>query len=348
MQRENNFGILRLLGAIVVIIGHMYTLVGQPVPSIMWNTVNSLGVAIFFSIGGYLITKSWMREPKFIKYMVKRVFRIFPMLIVCILFTIIVVGPLMTNLTMSEYFASPLTWSYLKNIALNIQYRLPGVFAENVCTGIVNGSIWCLPVEFLLYLIIPVYLSIGFLLPEKFQKIYYAVVVLAVAVAGAVWTTWYYDTHYVFYNMDFSQIMIIVPYYFMGSLVASCKLEKLLNTQTAIILVIMSGGFQFLSAPFVYAVPYFVVPYVILSLALAEKPLFSKLNNIDISYGMFLFSYVIQQCLIQIWIQRGWECNVYVLTLLSVLLSMLAGWVGEKLVEKPMGKLCRRILQSKS
>lgn len=344
MQRENNFGVIRLLGALVVIIGHMYTLVGQAVPSILWNTVNSLGVAIFFCIGGYLITLSWLREPNFIRYMVKRVFRIFPLLIVCVLITVFVLGPLLTDLSVGEYFSHPLTWAYLKNMALNINYALPGVFTDNIIANSVNGSIWCLPVELVLYVVIPIYISIGSCMPEKVRNVYYWIAAAAVCILGAVWTTWFYDTHYVFYNMDFSQAILIVPYYFVGSLVAVCKLEKYLNLQIASIAVILGAGFNFLPAPFVYIAAYILIPYVILSIALAEKPVFAKLNNLDISYGMFLFSFVIQQILVQVWVRQGWELNVYVLMILSILLSIMVGFAGEKLVEKPMGKLCKKIL----
>lgn len=343
--RENNFGIIRLMGAVMVIIGHMYTLLGQGVPTLLWNSVNSIGVAIFFTIGGYLITLSWLREPKFKTYIIKRVFRIFPALIVCILLSVIVIGPLMTNLPINEYYSNPLTWAYMKNCLLYIHYALPGVFADNICVGTVNGSIWCLPVEFLMYLLIPIYISLGSKLPEKMQKWYYGIATVLVIVAGSVWTTWYYDTHFVFYGMDFSQIMQIVPYYFIGSLFAVCKLEKILNLQIAMVVTIFASGMCFLPAPFCFLAQYLVIPYVILSLALAAKPVFSVFNKIDISYGMFLFGFIIQQMLIQIFVHRGWTLNVWILMTLSILLSGIMGSLTEKIVEKPAGILCKRILE---
>ena len=59
-ERNNNFGFVRLLSAFMVIVGHMYVLAGENAPMIIYVPIHALGVASFFSIGGYLITKSWM------------------------------------------------------------------------------------------------------------------------------------------------------------------------------------------------------------------------------------------------------------------------------------------------
>lgn len=343
--RENNFGIIRLLGAVTVIVGHMYNLIGQGAPTLLWNSLHAVGVAIFFCIGGYLITLSWLRKPQFKTYIVKRVFRIFPALIACTLLTVFLIGPLMTNLSIGEYYKNPLTWSYLRNCLLNIHYVLPGVFADNILPGSVNGAIWCLPVEFMMYLIIPIYISIGRKLSARMQRWYYGTITLLMIVAGSVWTTLWYDTHYVFCGMDLSQVMVVVPYYFVGSLFAVCKLEKALNLQIAMVVMILASMFSFLGAPFCYLAQYVVIPYVILSLALATQPVFTVFNKIDISYGMFLFSFPIQQMLIQIFIHRGWNLSVWVLMALTIILAMIMGILTEKLVEKPAGKLCKAVLQ---
>lgn len=220
-----------------------------------------------------------------------------------------------------------------------------GVFADNIIPGTVNGSIWCLPVEFLMYLLIPIYISIGQKLSVRMQKWYYGTITLLMIFAGSAWITLWYDTHYVFYGMDFSQIMQIVPYYFVGSLFAVCKLEKVLDPQIAIVVMILASMFGFLEAPFSYLAQFMVIPYVILSLALASKPVFAVCNKIDISYGMFLFGFPIQQMLIWIFLHRGWELNVWMLMTLAIMLSVLMGIFTEKLVEKPAGKLCKVVLK---
>src|SRR5437762_1323805 len=66
-------------------------------------------------------------------------------------------GPLVKNLPMSEYLVKPETWLFLlHNAVLDIHYnRLPGVvFWPGNIGGIVNGPLWSLPCEALLYLML--------------------------------------------------------------------------------------------------------------------------------------------------------------------------------------------------
>lgn len=351
-QRENNFGLIRLLGAFLVIAGHMYTLAGDPrVPMAFWSTVNSVGVAVFFTIGGYLITLSWVRDPDFKRYMVKRVFRIFPAFIACIFVTALVIGPLATNLPLREYFGSLGTWNYLRNCYFSIQFSLPGVFMQNPASGAVNGSIWCLPVEFVMYLVVPVYISIGNKMGLAAKKWVYGICTAGIMIAGTVWTTWFYETHIIILGMDLSQVMNVIPYYFIGIFIALCRLEGVLNVQVAVVVTLFSSIFSYLPVPYSQMGQFLCIPYVILSLALAEKPVFARCRLFrtgtlpDISYGMFLFSFVVQQFLIQICITRNIPLNIWALLALSVFVSAVFGVLAEQCIEKPAASLCKKILK---
>lgn len=187
-ERKNNFGFIRLLSAIMVITGHMYVLTGQSAPGIMWGGIHGFGVASFFVIGGYLNTKSWTSRPIFKRYFAKRVCRIFPALIVWISFTVFVIGPLTTSLSMKEYICNSLTWKYMLNCFLYINHHLPGVFENNIASEAVNGSLWCLPVEFLMYLVLPIYVNIGQRLSARLQKWYYGGSTLFIIIVKVVWT----------------------------------------------------------------------------------------------------------------------------------------------------------------
>ena len=346
MKNNNNFRIIRLIAAIMVITGHMFVLIGCAPPIMMWNSIHSLGVAFFCVIGGYLITLGWLRRPDFKQYLVKRIFRIFPALIACVLFVIFMIGPLVTELSIKEYFSNSLTWRYLLNCVLYINYVLPGVFENNIYGSAVNGSLWFLPVQFLMYLLIPVYVGIGNRISVKAQKTYYIITTLFVIAFRCIWTTWFDDTLFVFYGMSFSQIMrYCIPYYFVGCLFAVCKLENILNLQIAVVAIIGSAMCSFLPAFFSHCLESILIPYVVLSLALTEKPVFATAAKIDISYGMFLFSFIIQQTLIQIFILRDWDLNVWLLIILSVFISLIMGTLTERFIEQPSRKICKKIVK---
>jgi peptidoglycan/LPS O-acetylase OafA/YrhL/O-antigen/teichoic acid export membrane protein len=147
-SRANNFDALRLVGALMVLVSHAFALSGRPEPTLAGTTLGTLGVFIFFGISGFLITKSWVREPRPGPFFAKRALRILPALIVVSALTAYLIGPLITTASLGHYFANPLTHAYaLRNATLRTDYLLPAVFAHNPYPHAVNGSLWTLPIE---------------------------------------------------------------------------------------------------------------------------------------------------------------------------------------------------------
>lgn len=155
--RSAIFDWVRLAGAVAVVFGHSYTLTSNPLPlGISWHSV---GVASFFAVSGYLITGSWRSDPHLFRYAEKRARRIMPALLVVVVMTVFVIGPVIT--TASDYWRDPVTWKYFwRNSLLLPFHSLPGVFQGNPSTA-VNGSLWTLPVEVFCYLMTPVLVRIG-------------------------------------------------------------------------------------------------------------------------------------------------------------------------------------------
>lgn len=149
------FDYLRLIAAILVIAHHARVLNGQP-PLVfgVGLDLGALGVGIFFVISGFLVAGSWAREPRVLAFLAKRALRIFPGLLVSLILTALVLGPLVTTLAAGDYLRAPSTWTYiLKNLGLYaVTYGLPGVFLAVPVAGIVNGSLWTLRLEFTAYL----------------------------------------------------------------------------------------------------------------------------------------------------------------------------------------------------
>ncbi len=65
----NNFDILRLFAAILVLYGHSYALVNARGPSFAANGVHTIGLKIFFVVSGDLITRSWLNDPHAGRYL---------------------------------------------------------------------------------------------------------------------------------------------------------------------------------------------------------------------------------------------------------------------------------------
>ena len=152
---NNNFSTIRLMAAFLVFAGHMYVLMGMESPFIMLQSIHRMGVKIFFICGGYLVSKSWERDKNYIHYILKRIFRIVPAMAVYCVIAACVIGPIITSIPLKEYFSHTLFRNYFKNIVLYITYFLPGVFESNPYPNAVNGSIWSLPIEFMMYFFVP-------------------------------------------------------------------------------------------------------------------------------------------------------------------------------------------------
>lgn len=158
--QANNFDVIRFLAATLVIFSHAYAVSGYPNNEPLSGATGfigygSLAVEIFFLVSGYLITRSLMHRDNLIDFTEARVLRIFPALILCCAVSALVLGPLITTLPLDEYLRSRQTWDYLlkSSSLISVQWFLPGVFESNVLKGVVNGSLWTLPVEFKMYVV---------------------------------------------------------------------------------------------------------------------------------------------------------------------------------------------------
>lgn len=160
-EREaNNFDLLRILFAWFVIVSHSYVLNGagesDPLGQLTSNyfILSFIGVKGFFVISGYLILQSLTRSKSILDYAAKRILRIFPGLIVVLLFTLAVVYFVFppTNL---PYLLNPSIYHYFwGNLMLfSPPFYIHGVF-DQLPSKAINGSLWTIEFEFLFYIVL--------------------------------------------------------------------------------------------------------------------------------------------------------------------------------------------------
>ena len=342
--RVNNFNIIRFLAAAMVIYGHMAHIMGVAVPCIYGQAVSTIAVKILFVISGYLVMKSLMNDARFGRYMIRRSFRIFPGLIGVVLFSTLVVGLIFTGLPKKEYLLSGSTWLYLKNIVFYPIYSLPGVFANYTYPNAVNGSLWTLPIEFALYLVLPLFLVI-------FRKIkieragLIAVTVLCIA-ANIARLKYFPDARYVFYGTNWFDALTILPYFFAGSVLALPEFKNIFNIQIAFIMLLVAAIFKFGSVKYELILS-LILPYSVLSFSLTEKPVFSRwFEKSDYSYGLYLYGFVIQQAVYhQIEKLKLPFFSLNISFLICFVCTFICAFVSWHLIEKPSQKLCKSILE---
>lgn len=154
---NNSFGEVRLLLALIVFFAHLGALTRADELEWFASTFDAdLAIKGFFSISGFLVTRSFFRSSSFIRFYEKRIRRIFPAYFSCIVFCS-VVGFFVSELSAGVFFLSEDFFSYfLANIFfLNfIAPDLPGAFGNNISSA-VNGSLWTIKVELSLYIMVP-------------------------------------------------------------------------------------------------------------------------------------------------------------------------------------------------
>ncbi|MET0256305.1 MAG: acyltransferase family protein, partial [Luteibacter sp.] len=90
--KRNNFDALRVIGAFLVLISHQFALSGRPEPKVLGeHSLGNLGLLIFFSISGYLVTSSWLKDPHVLRFTARRALRMGPALCVSIPLTVAVI-----------------------------------------------------------------------------------------------------------------------------------------------------------------------------------------------------------------------------------------------------------------
>lgn len=193
-SRKNNFNVIRLLMSLAVLYNHSFIIFygngWQDVTNYIFNYFDSgsLAVCVFFLISGMLLTKSYYESSSKEKFILKRIFRIFPALIVCLILTILIVGPLGTSLGVKEYFLSRGTYRYLYNAFLNnevFSFAIPSCFTGNKVPNVINGSLWTLPFELVCYIFLFLGLSgITFYLSSKYSRNYKVFITILVVYFG--------------------------------------------------------------------------------------------------------------------------------------------------------------------
>src|SRR6476659_2397344 len=104
-SRENNFDVLRLLAAGIVLAAHSWPLGSGRRQPFAHHPLGTVGVEIFFVISGFLVTRSWLSEPSLRRFARTRARRILPGLMGALLVTALVIGPIFSTASLGAYYS---------------------------------------------------------------------------------------------------------------------------------------------------------------------------------------------------------------------------------------------------
>ncbi|EET62069.1 acyltransferase [Marvinbryantia formatexigens DSM 14469] len=346
MNRENNFGIIRIIAAWFVFAGHLGLILGGTAPRFGGFSLHELGVFTLFLISGYLITMSWLSDPHPLRFAIRRFFRLWPPLAVMVLLVVFVAGPLLSDLGVKGYFESWYT-VYLRNLRFFPVFALPGVFTDVPIPNTVNGSLWTMPVEAALYVITPILLTI--LRVKHGSKISFRIMaVFTILVCGinVVFMTVGVQNQVVVYGVNLFQAYQVTVCYVIGILFTYEEVRKYLNIQLACVAMCVLLAFQSASGTLQYILLYLIFPYFIFSFVFAPKPVFKNVGKkVEPSYGIYLYGFFFQQLVVSLQLRHGISLGYTKTFLLSALFTLAAAVVSCYLVEKPMQRVSHFLIK---
>ncbi len=336
VRAPNQFGVLRLLFAFVVVVSHSPELLdGNRSREILASvfhtrTLGEVGLDGFFLISGYLIVKSWHESPRLGGFALRRALRIGPGYIVAFLLCWLVVGPLSGgHIGTDGYVMQAYRMITLQSPELSDAFRgLPYTSLD--------GPMWTIAYE---------------------VRCYIAAAVLGLA--GA----YRHRTRYVIACAVALLLFLFLPDLEPPRMIA--RFTGKLTDDAALLLVFLTGGAFYLFANKIrldgrialaaaIALPFTLAAgqaparlgvaicggYLLFWFALVVRaPRLARIGGgIDISYGLYLYAWPVQNLIVQ----RAGDIAPWALTLAATVIAGLLGLASWTLVERPGLALARR------
>lgn len=343
--RRNNFNLLRFVAASLVVLSHAFelptgfrshdvafALTGQP---FSWYAVN-----LFFVVSGYLIVVSWERRSSVLAFLVARVMRLVPGLLVMLIITVVVLGAAFSTYSFGQFITASQTWRYAAGCLsiVFVQYELPGVFSGNPVSA-VNGSLWTLRYEVLCYLSVA---AIGLLpglqhIDRRRRSLVLSAAVVVTSVVLVVFDA--FDLRYAGGKPAMMyELARLAMCFLLGGLYR--QIETRLPLRFGIVIGLSALTIAVAGTVWFSPIANVATAYATFWIAFIPKGRWIAWTRSapDYSYGVYIYAFPIQQALIAVWPGVTPLANF----MLGFALTLAAAAVSWHFVEKPALSLKRR------
>jgi peptidoglycan/LPS O-acetylase OafA/YrhL len=318
-----------------VIFGHSFYLLPtggyvEPVTRLVSrNFSGTLAVGVFFFISGMLITQSYVQTRSAWRFALMRAIRIYPGAIFCLLLTALVLGPLATTLPPAAYLTSSDTYCYIRdNWSLTTILQawsptcntLPGVFEKNKYAGAINGSLWTLMPEAACYAYVMILGMLG-CLNSRMRIVLTIAAILLVHAYSPKLVPFFSDDHY-------TDTLKVAMFFLAGVLAYAYRDAISLRWAYCVLLIIAAALLQ-TTVVQEYAL-YIALFYLVMVAASSQRLRAVRLSG-DLSYGVYLYGWPIQQTVTQFLP----DLTSYPSNLICIPAALLAAYVSWDLIERP-------------
>lgn len=344
--RSNNFDLIRLGAALSVMFGHSFWIqpaMGRTEPVLAHTGLEysgSLAVYTFFLISGMLVTASYVRQKSPLKFAALRTARIYPALFICVLLTAYALYPALSTTGFMASMTSPDAWDYFSKgstLFRGMPGALPGLFENVALKGAVNGSLWTLPLEMKCYVLVFALGILG-LLRRRWTIILGATLALLgiylIVAHGSP-----YDVIRQIANKPTGYSFYPACFFVFGMVLYAFRQYVPIKPWAWLVIAVAYALVRHTAAAQITF--YLTVIYGILCLAAAPS-LHRFRPTADLSYGVYLWAFPMQQIVASIW-PKGDNLLCLLLTVPMTLAAAALSWY---LLEKPCLKAVRGFLSA--
>lgn len=330
-DRPAGFDYMRLVLSLSVIAMHTVIICyGALADLAMWHTplrpVLRAILPMFFALSGFLVAASFLRCRTMAMFFGLRAIRIYPALITEVMLSALILGPLLTAYPLAEYFSDHRLHIYFLNALGEPHYELPGLFLDNPNPGQVNRQLWTVPFELGCYL-----------------------AMAALAVAGAIRRHWlaplaavgltitYYIARDIKYGGEVPPTIgpmggaLLIVCFLVGVTIYLYRTRLPLNHTLGICSGLLGCALATFGDLNQFIAPW-PLAYFTVYLGTLDPRRLGWLKHADISYGLFLYGYPVQQMFASL---GGVARNGFVNFLLSVAATGVFATASWLYIEKP-------------
>lgn len=340
-RHRNSFNLLRLFFAIFVLVTHSFVLSGHtsedPLGLLTGNiNFSYIGLRGFFTISGFLILQSFERSKTALDFLMKRILRIFPALIFISFLTVFIICPIISTNSIGEYFSDHKIYlTFLEFIDplffVNKHSSVLGVFKKNNFNDQLNGSLRTISYEFLFYIsFIPLFIKRN----KTILFVFYSFLIVGLFFIKFKYLDPWFKYEIYLGNTKFlvKALFDFFTFFSIGAFLAIIQYGKMKQNLHKIFIVVLSTLILLLLSFNLFDNFYlFLLAPLFVSIGLLHIGQWDITQKIgDISYGIYLSSFFIQQLLM-----NYHHFSPYNLLICSLFLSVIYGFLSRKIIEKP-------------
>jgi len=350
INRNNFFDYIRLYASFQVLIHHGSSALNYTIPEVISIIFSYSGVPIFFALSGFLVTISWINsEFNLKKYLISRCLRIFPALWISALISFLLL--IIFDKYKFAFSLKGILW--LLSQSSFFTFWNPDELRD-FGTGVVNGSLWTIPVELQFYMLVPLLIGIFIYLKKKYTGLISS---LSIIIIGAL-------------SVSINQFIpplppgngtaaregsllvkllyvSFAPYlctFIMGMLLAlivSIVGQKVSSIYFLFfgILILMIDSMPLINDSISLWIYPIYTALIFIGIGLVSNPLPIKF---DLSYGLYLYHMLVANFILNI--NQFYQFNI---TFIYFFLSIFLAFISWYLIESPIMKLKKSILNKK-